>query len=99
MRPSPIKSTIDLDADGKAHGFLTWSRKFLNGAGILEMIKDFVEGVQTDDVVAHVHDAAKTGADPATYRARRSGMLIGRHHPGLIRPGDCLSVIADVVNS
>jgi predicted deacylase len=31
---------------------------------------------------------------PATYRAERSGLLIGRRWPGPTRPGDCLAVIA-----
>lgn len=69
---------------------------FAKDEGVLEMARDLGEGVESGDVVACIHDATRTGAEPFTYHAKRSGMLIGRHHPGLIHAGDCLAVIADV---
>ncbi len=71
---------------------------FAEDDGILEMKMDLGESVREGDVVAHVLDATRTGTTPSIYRARRSGMLVGRHHPGLITAGDCLSVIADIVD-
>lgn len=70
---------------------------FAEGEGVLEMTRDLGEGVEPGNVVARIHDATRTGTEPAIYRASRSGILVGRHHPGLIHSGDCLAVIADVL--
>ena len=70
---------------------------FSEDEGVLEMAKDLGETVNEGEVIAHVHDVRKTGVEATAYRARRSGLLVGRHHPGLIGIGDCLSVIADIL--
>jgi N-alpha-acetyl-L-2,4-diaminobutyrate deacetylase len=44
--------------------------------------------------IACIHDVESPARTPATYRAERSGLLIGRRWPGPTRPGDCLAVIA-----
>jgi N-alpha-acetyl-L-2,4-diaminobutyrate deacetylase len=62
--------------------------------GILEMLLDLGAEVAERQAIAQVHDVEKPAAPPVRYHARQSGLLIGRHHPGLIRPGDCLAVIA-----
>lgn len=72
---------------------------FAGDDGVLEMTKDLGADVSKGDVIAYVHNAGKTGAEPSIYHARRSGLLVGRHHPGLINTGDCLSVIADIVDA
>ena len=71
---------------------------FAEDEGVLEILKDLGDNVSRGDVIARVHNVRKTGSRPSTYQARRSGLLVGRHHPGLIRAGDCLSVIADIVS-
>ena len=38
----------------------------------------------------------KTGLQPIDYRVAMDGVLAARHVPGLIKAGDCLSVIATV---
>ncbi|MGH6912504.1 MAG: N-alpha-acetyl diaminobutyric acid deacetylase DoeB [Geminicoccaceae bacterium] len=63
-------------------------------AGILEPLADLCAEVAGGQAIAEVHDVEKPGAAPVVYRAARPGLLIGRHHPGLIKPGDCLAVIA-----
>ena len=48
------------------------------------------------DVIAKVWPADRTGLSPVAYRAKLDGMVVGRHFPGLIKAGDCLSVVAVV---
>jgi N-alpha-acetyl-L-2,4-diaminobutyrate deacetylase len=62
--------------------------------GILEMLVDLGQVVTADQPIAQIHDVQKPGAPPVVYHAQRSGLLLGRHYPGLIRSGDCLAVIA-----
>ncbi|MFT4064477.1 N(2)-acetyl-L-2,4-diaminobutanoate deacetylase DoeB [Paraburkholderia sp.] len=65
--------------------------------GLLELCKDLGEMVERDEVIARIYDATRTGAAPVEYRARRGGMLAARHFPGLVRTGDTVAVVADVV--
>jgi N2-acetyl-L-2,4-diaminobutanoate deacetylase len=62
--------------------------------GVVEMCRDLGDEVEVDQPVARVYVPDRTGAEPVTYRARMSGLLVGRHFPGLIKTGDCLAVIA-----
>jgi N2-acetyl-L-2,4-diaminobutanoate deacetylase len=62
--------------------------------GVIEMCRDLGEEVEVDQLVARVYAPDRTGAEPVVYRARMSGLLVGRHFPGLIKTGDCLAVIA-----
>jgi N-alpha-acetyl-L-2,4-diaminobutyrate deacetylase len=64
------------------------------GEGVVEMCRDLGEEVEADRPVARVYPPDRTGAEPVVYRARISGLLVGRHFPGLIKTGDCLAVIA-----
>ncbi|VVE53458.1 N-alpha-acetyl diaminobutyric acid deacetylase DoeB [Pandoraea capi] len=64
--------------------------------GLLEMLHDLGTTVRRCDVVARIHDITRTGTPPVEYRAKRDGMLIGRHFPGRIGIGDTLCVLADV---
>ncbi len=67
--------------------------------GLVEPCIGLGEAVEKGDVVARVHDLTRTGAPVAEYRARRDGLLAGRHFPGRIAMGDCLGVVAEVVES
>jgi N-alpha-acetyl-L-2,4-diaminobutyrate deacetylase len=62
--------------------------------GVVEMCRDLGDEVDADEVVARIYPAERTGAKPVVYRAGISGLLVGRHFPGLIKTGDCLAVIA-----
>jgi N-alpha-acetyl-L-2,4-diaminobutyrate deacetylase len=62
--------------------------------GVIEMCRDLGDEVEADQPVARVYPPDRTGAEPVVYRARTSGLLVGRHFPGLIKTGDCLAVIA-----
>jgi len=67
--------------------------------GLLEMCKDLGDTVEAGDVIARVYDATRTGTAPVEYRARRGGLLAARHFPGLVRIGDTVAVVADVVEA
>jgi N2-acetyl-L-2,4-diaminobutanoate deacetylase len=62
--------------------------------GVVEMCRDLGDEVEVDQLVARVYAPDRTGAEPVVCRARMSGLLVGRHFPGLIKTGDCLAVIA-----
>lgn len=65
--------------------------------GLLEMCRDLGDEVQAGDLVARVHDPARTGVPAVEYHARRGGLLVARHFPGLIACGDTLAVVAEIV--
>ncbi|MBU3058584.1 N(2)-acetyl-L-2,4-diaminobutanoate deacetylase DoeB [Pseudomonas indica] len=65
--------------------------------GLLEMCRDLGDSVIKGEVVARVHSLGRTGVPAAEYRAQRSGLLAARHFPGLVKSGDTLAVIADIV--
>lgn len=61
--------------------------------GLLEMLVNLGDTVENGQLIARIHSIEKTEVPPSLYYAHRDGMLIGRHYPGLARPGDCLAVI------
>jgi N2-acetyl-L-2,4-diaminobutanoate deacetylase len=65
--------------------------------GMLELCKDLGDTVERGEVIARVHDTARTGVAPVEYRTQRGGMLAARHFPGLVRAGDTVAVVADVI--
>jgi N-alpha-acetyl-L-2,4-diaminobutyrate deacetylase len=62
-------------------------------AGLLEYLVDLGHTVRAGDPIARIHALDRTGGEPATYRAARSGILAGRHFPGLVQAGDAIAVI------
>jgi N-alpha-acetyl-L-2,4-diaminobutyrate deacetylase len=72
---------------------------FAEEGGLLEPLKDLGEAVQTGEVVAHIHPMSHTGRAPLEHRAAIDGVLAARHYPGLVQIGDCLTVIAAVVEN
>lgn len=67
---------------------------FSEDDGLYESMIDLGEKVEKGDVIARVHPISRTGRAPAEIRARLSGVLAARHFPGLIKSGDCASVVA-----
>lgn len=65
--------------------------------GLLEMCTDLGEPVYQGSVFARVLDPMNSGQDAHEYVARRDGILLAKHFPGMIRQGDCLAVIAEEV--
>jgi len=63
-------------------------------AGILEMTVDLGAWVEEGQVLGRIHDYEEPALPPVPYHARKSGMLLARHAPGIIQRGDCMAVIA-----
>ncbi|MDE9448875.1 N(2)-acetyl-L-2,4-diaminobutanoate deacetylase DoeB [Aliiroseovarius sp. Z3] len=66
---------------------------FSEGDGMCEAMVDLGDPVRKGDVVARRWPLDRTGQLPESFHARRDGILISRHHPGLIKSGDCVAVI------
>lgn len=67
---------------------------FAEEDGLVEPLKDLGESAKAGDVLARIHAIGRTGGAPFSHRARIDGVLAARHFPGLVRAGDCLSVMA-----
>lgn len=70
---------------------------FCEGGGMIEPMVDLGDKVAKGEVVAKVWATDRTGVAPVGYHAKRSGIVMARHFPGLIKTGDCLAVVASVV--
>ncbi|WP_136660049.1 N(2)-acetyl-L-2,4-diaminobutanoate deacetylase DoeB [Nitratireductor sp. XY-223] len=66
---------------------------FCEDDGLIEPVLDLGDPVGEGDIVARVWPVDRTGRAPIEYRARRSGILVSRHFPGLIKSGDCMAVV------
>ena len=62
-------------------------------AGLIEYCVDLGDTVRAGDRLARIHDVERTGGTSIDYRAKRDGIFIGRHFPGLIALGDPVGVI------
>lgn len=71
---------------------------FSEDAGLIQFCADLGDVLAKGDVIALIHPTARTGVEPVTLRARRSGIFTARHFPGLVKPGDCVAVIAVVLD-
>jgi N-alpha-acetyl-L-2,4-diaminobutyrate deacetylase len=65
--------------------------------GLIEPCIDLGQPVRKGDAIAQIWSADRTGKPPAQYRAAMDGLLAGRHFPGLVKSGDCIAVVAEVV--
>jgi N-alpha-acetyl-L-2,4-diaminobutyrate deacetylase len=70
---------------------------FAGAGGMLEPLADLGAEVAEGQPLVRIWPLDRTGAAPAEYAARRGGLLTARHFPGLVQPGDCLAVVAQVV--
>lgn len=66
---------------------------FAESDGLFEMLVSLGEAVEKGQNIAKIWPKDRTGMAPVIYRAKRDGLLISRHFPGLIQSGDCLAVI------
>jgi len=69
---------------------------FAEDDGLVAFVRDLGDAVAAGDIIARVHPVSRTGVPPIDYRAAMDGVLAARHVPGLIKAGDCLSVIAAI---
>src|SRR5690606_9745319 len=71
---------------------------FAEDGGLIEFLADLGDAVEQGQPVARIFPVARTGLAPVAVHARRSGLLTARHFPGLVKPGDCVAVVADEVD-
>jgi len=67
---------------------------FVKTAGLIDFMVSLGDNVCKGDVLARIWNTEKTGREPLEIRAKMDGMLITRHHLGLVQAGDCLAVLA-----
>lgn len=67
---------------------------FAETEGLVETMFDLGESVSEGDVIARIHPIGHTGGVPQEIIAGLSGLLAARHFPGLVKAGDCVSVLA-----
>lgn len=66
---------------------------FSGADGLFEPMIDLAGDVQKGQIVARIWPVDRTGVAPVDLKAKRSGILICRHFPGLIKTGDCAAVV------
>lgn len=67
---------------------------FAEDDGLFETMVDLGEDVREGMIIARIHPIGRTGLAPQEIRSKMSGILVARHFPGLIKAGDCMSVLA-----
>jgi len=70
---------------------------FAEDHGLIRFCADLGDKVQKGQIIAFIYPTGRTGLKPVELRARRSGLFTARHFPGLVKPGDCVAVIADEI--
>jgi len=65
-------------------------------SGLVEFVRALGDPVEPGETVALIHDVTRIGMSPIPYQAKRSGIMIGRHYPGMIKQGDIVAVLADI---
>ena len=70
---------------------------FAEDSGLIELLADLGDSVIKGSVIARIYPVSRTGAAALEIHARMSGILTARHVPGLVKPGDCVSVITVAV--
>ncbi|WP_027232341.1 MULTISPECIES: N(2)-acetyl-L-2,4-diaminobutanoate deacetylase DoeB [unclassified Phyllobacterium] len=72
---------------------------FAQDDGLIAFVRDLGDPVRSGETVARVYPLGRTGIAPVEYSAVMDGVLAARHVPGLIKVGDCLSVIATITEN
>ena len=70
---------------------------FSEDAGLIRFCADLGEVVEKGQTVALIYPTGRTGLRPIELHARRGGLFTARHFPGLVKPGDCVAVVSDMV--
>ncbi|MDP2079747.1 MAG: N(2)-acetyl-L-2,4-diaminobutanoate deacetylase DoeB [Pseudotabrizicola sp.] len=70
---------------------------FAEDGGLIRFCADLGDRVSAGQVIALIYPTGRTGAAPTELRLRRGGLFTARHFPGLVKPGDCVAVVADEV--
>lgn len=70
---------------------------FAEDGGLVRFCADLGDQVSKGQTIAMIYPTGRTGIDPIELRANRTGLFTARHFPGLVKPGDCVAVIADMI--
>ena len=70
---------------------------FAEDAGLIRFLADLGDEVSAGQAIAAIYPTGRTGLDPAEIRIKRGGIFTARHFPGLVKPGDCIAVVAEEV--
>ena len=62
-------------------------------SGLMQPLVDPGAQVKQDQPLCQIIPLHRSGAAVVVYRAKRDGILLGRHYPGLTRPGDTLALV------
>lgn len=62
--------------------------------GLLEMLVDIDDPVRAGQEIARIYDIERPADPPVIYRAGADGVLLGRSHLCLVKPGDFLAMVA-----
>ncbi|MBY4628203.1 N(2)-acetyl-L-2,4-diaminobutanoate deacetylase DoeB [Rhizobium croatiense] len=71
---------------------------FAEEGGLIEAVIDLGDVVTEGAVIARIYSTGRTGEAPREIRAVMDGILCARHFPGLVKPGDCVAVMATVTS-
>lgn len=72
---------------------------FAEDGGLIEFLADLGDAVSQGQPVARIFPVTRTGLPPVAVCARRSGLMMARHFPGLVKPGDCVAVVGQEVDA
>lgn len=67
---------------------------FVVDGGLVDFVVTLGDTVARGDLIARIWSTGATGVAPVEVHANGDGIVIARHHPGLIQAGDCLAVLA-----
>ena len=67
---------------------------FAQDGGLIEFVKDLGDELRKGETVALIYPTGRTGTAPQEIKAKMDGIFAARHYPGLVKPGDCVSVLA-----
>lgn len=70
---------------------------FSQHSGLLEPVVTLGDSVKKGELMACIHITERTAVAPYQYFAPRDGLVLSRHVPSLVKMGDCLNVIAEVI--
>ncbi len=70
---------------------------FAEEGGLIRFCADLGDRVQAGQLIAMIYPTHRTGLAPVELRLRRGGIFTARHFPGLVKPGDCVAVVAEEV--
>ena len=71
---------------------------FASRDGLLHPLADLGDPVRAGQPLAQIWPPDRSGIAPEQVLAHRDGILAARHFPGLVQSGDCLAVIATVID-